>query len=287
MSAPPLPAGKPPPWWAKRAAVRRLFFTLAGNFSTYVGVERADGVFLVSSRDEGVGRTAFLSGANPEFEALRRAVEVLRSNGRHRRGSVIVDVGANIGTTTVPALGRHGFGRALCFEPEPENLLVLAANVALNGLDTQVEVVAAAVSDAPGSAAFGRGPVTKAGRRAGVGSLSRRSDDRIAVDVVTLDGALAERGIEPPDVGLVWIDAQGHEGHVLHGAQHLLAARIPTAVALRPGKLRSAGGTDLLLEAAAAFEAFVDLRTGETTLRPTGDLAGLLDARRATDILLL
>jgi hypothetical protein len=54
------------------------------------------------------------------------------------------------------------------------------------------------------------------------------------VPAVTLDG-LVERGVIDLDrVGLVWVDAQRHEGQVLAGASTFRAAGIPTMVAVRP-----------------------------------------------------
>lgn len=265
-------------------AARRAFLRLARRATPYLGVERHGSMFVVSTGDGGVGRTAFLSGANPEFAALDRAIVLLRERGQAQPGSVFVDVGANIGTTTVPALARHGFGRALAFEPEPENVPLLRANVALNGLDERVVVVPAAVSEAPGRSSFGRGTHTRRGRRAGAGGLARRGDERVEVDVVTLDESLATHAIAPEEVGLVWIDVQGHEGHVLAGAARLLAARPPVVVALRPRKLAKAGGRELLLESLDGYDALLDLRDPAADVRDADELEALLRGGAATDV---
>ena len=62
----------------------------------------------------------------------------------------------------------------------------------------------------------------------------------IPVEAVTLDSLVARGVLDPERVGLLWIDAQGHEGAVLDGASTLVGAGVPAVVAIRPGK----GGVD-------------------------------------------
>jgi FkbM family methyltransferase len=66
----------------------------------------------------------------------------------------IVDVGANVGYTCV--LWGHAFpeARVTAFEPHPRHVRALRQNLALNGLDGNVEVVEAAAGVSAGRAAF-------------------------------------------------------------------------------------------------------------------------------------
>ncbi len=264
---------------------RRLLLELARHVTPYVAVDLPDGRFLVSTRDAGIGRVAFVFGENPEFETLGRAVEVLRANGRIQTDGTFIDVGANIGTTVVPALLRHGYERAVCFEPETDNLPVLAANVALNGLAERVEIVNAAVSDVAGRGSFGRGPMTRLGRRTGVGSLSRSDGGTVEIEIVTLDEALSSHGVASDRVGLLWIDAQGYEGHVLRGAPRLLATGVPLVFALRREKLKDAGGIEPLLAGTAGYRSFVDLRVPSAGAARIDALADRVRNGPNTDIL--
>ncbi len=63
--------------------------------------------------------------------------------------STVVDVGANIGLSTI--LLARSAQRVIAFEPSPANVGYLRRNLASNGI-ANVEVVAAAVSDRPGPA---------------------------------------------------------------------------------------------------------------------------------------
>jgi len=76
---------------------------------------------------------------------------VLRAVDRPLR---VVDVGANVGYTCV--LWGHAFAgaRVTAFEPHPRHVQALRQNLALNGLERNVEVVEAAAGVAEGRAAF-------------------------------------------------------------------------------------------------------------------------------------
>jgi FkbM family methyltransferase len=56
-----------------------------------------------------------------------------------------VDVGAHIGAVTVAVLLDNPEATALCVEPVPENVDVLRANLALNGLEDRATVIVGAV----------------------------------------------------------------------------------------------------------------------------------------------
>ena len=227
-------------------AERERFFDRAARETELVSA-RAEGLtFVVSTRDESVGRKLFAAGGRTEFEILRRALEHVPAQG------VFVDVGANIGTATLPALAH--FERAVAIEPEPFNASLLRANVALNGFDSRVAVHEAACSAAPGEVML-RLAVSKHGGHA-VRTV-KPGVPSIAVRAVTLDEVLAEEGVPPAGVGLVWMDVEGHEHQALAGAPGLLAAGIPLVV-----EARGRTGAELARLLAGRYERFVDLRGG-------------------------
>lgn len=60
----------------------------------------------------------------------------------------------------------------------------------------------------------------------------------VAADGVRLDDLIDQQEIDRAKIGLVWIDTQGHEGHVLDSAPRTLAARIPVLIEFCPYMLR-------------------------------------------------
>ena len=129
-----------------------------------------------------------------------------------KRG-VFVDVGANIGTQTIYALKFGGFDRAVCFEPAPKNAWLLRTNLALNGLSDRAVVIQAAAGSEAGTASLFFDDLNSGRHGFGVdyGAGS------VTVDVVTVDDTLSQLGISPAQVGLAWVDAEGHEVEVLKG----------------------------------------------------------------------
>ena len=67
----------------------------------------------------------------------------------------------------------------------------------------------------------------------------------VTVPVRSVDSLVAEGLIEPARLGLVWIDVQGHEAHVLAGAQRLLEQGVPTVIEVWPYGLARTDGTEM------------------------------------------
>lgn len=274
---------------AREKATRRRFLESAASFTPYMVVERGEGTFVLPV--EGAAKL-FANPRRTEFVVLERALQVLGEHGAARQGGTIVDVGANIGTTVVPALSLHGFERGVAIEPDPENRKVLRASLALSELDDRVAVVAAAASSGAGEASFTRKRWGGGKHRIGSGRIkddSVEADDLIRVETVSLDD-LVERGIIDADaVSLLWLDVQGHEGEVLEGASSLLDRRVPVVFALRPRELSRPEELAELL--GRHYDTLVDLRypslkAGWTAeLEPIEALAQRFGERLTTDML--
>lgn len=148
---------------------------------------------------------------NPEeYRAFRAAV---------RPGSVVLDVGANVGSYTLLfAMWAGATGRVFAFEPAPEARDGLRMHVALNGLAARVEIVAAAAAATVGTARFRIDGASGANAIAADPHAAAPGD--IDVETTTID-AFCERHRTRPDV--VKIDVEGAELDVLTGARQVLA----------------------------------------------------------------
>jgi FkbM family methyltransferase len=243
---------------AREKATRRRFLESATSFTPYVVAERREGTFVLPVHG---AAKLFSNPRRTEFVVLARALQTLGEHDVETRGGTIVDVGANIGTTVVPALVLHGFERGVAIEPDPENRKVLRASLALSGVDDRVEVVAAAASSGPGEATFTRQRWGGGKHRIGSGRLRddpAQASDLISVETVSLDDLAAQAVIDAESVSLLWLDVQGHEGEVLEGASSLLRRRVPVVFALRPRELSRPGILADLLE--RHYDTLVDLR---------------------------
>jgi FkbM family methyltransferase len=242
------------------------------------------GAMLVDAADKEIGRVVYLTGGYERIY-MESALRVLSSRGRDQTGKTFVDVGANIGTSTLDALMHFGFERAVCFEPDDHNLRLLRMNLILNGLEDRASVVAAALTDHDGVAFLERSASNFGDHRLVDGSPAGSH----AVACRQLDSLVAEGAVPVDDLGLVWIDVQGHEPSVLSGAGAVLEAGVPVVIEYSPAPLRETGGLDRLEKLISSFyETVVDLRLvahGVTTgaMLPAADVTELRDRYEAWD----
>jgi FkbM family methyltransferase len=273
---------------APRHALRELQFRMLRRLTPVVAVD-GDGVrFFVSTRDKGVGLPVFVHGALDAAE-MRTAVEVLERTGRHPfRGTdrVFVDIGANIGTSTVEAIVHHGAHGGVAFEPDEYNVEMLGHNLLANGIAGRVALIRAAVTDTSGPVAFEQARDNFGDHRVRLADtppddvFGERSRPLTTVPGVTLDSQIEAGVLDLDRVGLVSIDTQGHEAHVLLGARRLCASDVPVMLEYWPYGLRGAGGAQQLRTVIReSYSRYVDLASpfsgGEVTYRPTAELESL------------
>jgi FkbM family methyltransferase len=133
--------------------------------------------------------------------------------GLARRGSHVVDVGANIGYYLLlweSLVGPGGFVH--CLEPEPDNLVELRRNVSANCLkNVAVLPVAAGAQDTSIFMTFGINSAVATGDQKGYN-----------VPLRTLRSLFAGERVD-----LIKIDVEGYEGEVLHGAAAILERKRP------------------------------------------------------------
>jgi FkbM family methyltransferase len=238
---------------------RLEYFDRAGGYTPYLATEAGGALFLVRTEDKHIGRSLFSKRGRGELGVLARAVAAVSGVlGQDAiAGSTFLDVGANIGTTTVPALRVHAFGSAVAIEPEPENVLLLRLNVLLNDLESRVTVLPLAASSEVGSSDLvvnrSRGGKHWIASDPGKLGPKRRADDTLlTVETVTLDHLVETGVLDPERTGLVWMDAEAHEGHILQGASSLLARGIPLVLEWNPLILDRVGDRGMLERAVAA-----------------------------------
>jgi FkbM family methyltransferase len=285
---------------------REQFYDLASSFSSYISVNARGTVYLIRTKDQNVGRSLFLKQGRGEMRTLERAIAlVLESAGKNAiEGRQFLDVGANIGTTTIPALIEHHFGTAICFEPEPQNLLTLRLNLLLNGLENQAQALGVAVSNVKGvcTLVVEPGESGKSWVAIDADKLDALTDTSVVtvVPTVTLDELGADGTIDEDAVALLWMDAQAHEGHILAGARRLAERGVPVVLEWDPQGLDQFGNRREIEQIAAErYTHFIDLRPNLDPgkpgfeVRPTAGLEDYskpfleLGGRNFTDILLL
>lgn len=284
---------------ARREAVRSHAFNQAKRLTPFVGVEH-DGVrYVLSTHERGVGFPTFVFGSFDEdtvegmITALERHAGITTLNGLS-----VLEVGANIGTVAVSLLVRHGVKRIVAVEPDAENVRLLRANLALNGVQDRVEIHEIALSDSDGTVVlescndnWGDHRIRVADAGPAIPEEGRRSTTEVSAR--RLDSLGDANEIDLDDIDLVWMDVQGHEGHVLAGAGHLVQASTPVVTEYWPYGLRRVGALESFHALVAEhYTIVVDLRDPTVAL-DAARVAALADRYPAdqinpyTDLLLL
>lgn len=143
----------------------------------------------------------------------------------------VLDIGANIGELTLFAAKRLPQGRVHAFEPVPDRLAVLRANVAANRFDqVTVHPIALGESDAALTLYLNR-DVKHGVVNAGSASLEPTGDaaaEAVEVPVRRADDVLAEAGVTRVD--FIKMDIEGAEPYALRGLSRTLATHRPDIV---------------------------------------------------------
>ncbi|MDB5476343.1 MAG: SAM-dependent methyltransferase [Phenylobacterium sp.] len=127
----------------------------------------------------------------------------------------VVEIGANIGTHTIPLARKCAPGPLFAFEPQQRVFQVLCANLALNDIGN-VLAYPDACGEAEGWAAM---PMLDYDAVQNFGGVSLQPADQpgMKVRVIALDS------LELPTLGLLKIDVEGFEPMVLRGARQTIA----------------------------------------------------------------
>lgn len=254
---------------------RAWFWREAQRYAEAITVrDRQGNRVAVSTADQVIGRSVFMEGAyDPEI--LVNVAHVLDEHGIVP--DQIVDVGANIGTSTLDLLARYPDASAISIEPDPSNYLLLRHNVMTNGIDTRVRTINVAVGDRDGTVRLTVNASNPGDHRVD----SSTAGPSIEVPMRRLD-QLAQAG---DAVTLLSIDVQGYEGHVFHGAGDLLGS--PALVEFWPARLHEVGGYSWFLAAVERYGTVLSVREAVRPVADLEELASGLAADSAADLLLL
>jgi FkbM family methyltransferase len=213
--------------------------------------------------------------------------------------NVVFDLGAKIGTSTIPIARQTGC-RIVAVEALPEMFTALCRNVADNGLASRVICVQAAIDRAVSGhiqvmlpAGTGSGEVSRPDWES---SLARQLPSRGAADApaVGLRCLLDAYGIAADQVAFVWSDTQGREREVIQTGSCLWAAGVPLFAKFDPTHWGCPVGLATLVSAATGcFAGFIPAETliaaADPKPRAIAELANFcrtIDSK-GTEILLL
>jgi FkbM family methyltransferase len=250
----------------RRNEPRRSLFPPGGE-RRVVLAETDGGPILVFADDTVIGQ-ALRDDGRFEEEAVTGVVRFLRrSHGFRPR--LFVDVGANIGTHLLRGLRDGMFLRGVGVEMDRDNFRLLTGNVNLADCQRRVELFNCAVSDGCGAISMEIAPGdfgdhrVRLESRGDVAAYDEHRRETRLVAATTLDALETRCETRFDDGTLMWIDTQGHEGHVLAGAQEILARERRPVVVLEfwPYGVDRCGGRERLFRFLRRCRAIHDMRS--------------------------
>lgn len=161
--------------------------------------------------DKWIGRSLALYGEYSEYE-----VAVFEKC--LKPGGVALELGANIGSLTVPMAKIVGpTGKVIAFEPGTDTLALLRKNVEQNGLSDIVEIIPKGASDAPGTAPIVYNPNPNYPKvEIGDNPHTRGSKIDGWIDLITVDSLNLER------LDFAKIDVDGCEQYAIEGMRETI-----------------------------------------------------------------
>jgi len=202
--------------WRIMPTVRRLFSQDIEMRTTF-----ADGVQFLAILSDHIESQIFWQGVQEaDRDELALVLELIEP------GQVFFDVGANVGTFTLPVAPRLGEGEVHAFEPWQPHLIRLHRNIELNGY-RNIVVNDCALGQTDGKVTLN----VPAGNNTGMASIypgEMSAALKAEVRCTTLDAYVAARRLHRLD--LIKIDVEGAELDVLEGGTSVLTRFRPKLV---------------------------------------------------------
>ena len=217
--------------------------------SRHITRQTKQGIFTFDSKDSGIGLYLFCFGEY-ETDLTKSVMDILKAEGRLNANSILLDIGANIGTTSVTILRSNAMSKAIAVEPVAENVELLQQNAKDNQLTERMLIRQLAISDKVGDVTMELNNSLHGDHRVRMSSsispsspsssstidkqdlYQESSRPTVSAQSIPLDQLLSQESIAPSDIGLVWIDVQGHEGYVIKSGSALFAQKPPTLIEL-------------------------------------------------------
>lgn len=208
---------------------RRLYFYIVGRGDDHSFVRKCiHGINYELDLREVIDSQIFYAGSREPNTS--KTLEMLC-----RKGDLVLDIGANIGSHTLPMAKMVGeSGEVIAFEPVPWAIRKLKRNLSLNAFQNVMleQVALSDVNHLGVKMQFRASFKIEAGQ--GVDPQGKINEDwwheceHVSTRMQTLDSYVEERGLGR--VKLIKLDVDGFEGKVLRGAQRLLARDKPILI---------------------------------------------------------
>ena len=159
-----------------------------------------------------------------DYRILTKAIKLL---GKKNSKLTLINIGAHIGSTAIPAIKKNNFKNLIAFEPTKRTFNLLKANILLNEIDDRVQAYNLAISNKKANLHLG----TTKGNTGGNRILRNKQKNTEIVKSDILDNYTYNLN---KNNSLIFIDAEGHEPNIFLGAKKTIKKKIPIVFEFYP-----------------------------------------------------
>lgn len=187
--------------------------------------------------------SSILAGKPFELSDLNICLDFLASHGLlDPQRKIFLDIGANVGSTSIYAIKSNFFTHAICVEPSQSNYQFLVWNIKINALEDKIRPLHFGIADFIGEQDLICSPSNCGDFRLSPGLTessgnfyNEKEFNSEKVKFFTLDELAKNGTLKPQEVGFIWIDCQGSEGLIFKaGKQFLSEVAVPIYIEFWP-----------------------------------------------------
>ena len=178
----------------------------------------------ILNRNETISNSIFINDEF-DFDKIKKVLKIIKKK------YYLVDIGANIGSISLPAIKRNYFKQAICFEPDKASFRLLKANILINDIENKMSAFNLAISDKKGTKKLLSDNKYNRGNNMLVENSAKTSKNITLVKTDILDNFCSKLN---KGNALIKIDVQGHEGNILKKAKKTLTKKIPIMLEFEP-----------------------------------------------------
>ena len=209
---------------ATKYAFHKVYKT-KGNYLYY---EKKNLSFILH-RNETISNSIFLDDEF-EFSKFSSAYKIIKKKKR-----TLIDVGANLGSISIPALKNNYFENTIIFEPNPESLRLLKINILINNLEEKVTLNELALSNTKSTKILKSDLKFNRGDNKLISNGKILSKNHFKVKTDLLDNYTFKYN---KDNCFIKIDVQGEECNILISSKKTLSKKIPIMIEFEPKNLK-------------------------------------------------
>lgn len=201
-------------------------------------------IIYILKNNEPISREIYLNG-DFNFNVLKKGLSFIK----HKKKNLI-NVGAHVGTTLIPAIKNNIFDNCLAFEPSIENFRLLSANININKIESKVKLFNIGLSNKSGNSFL-----QKFNNDSGDSRIVKKNNNSEKIILDKLDNFTFNS--KRTDT-LILIDAQGHEAEIFMGGFNTLKKKIPIIFELQPSIMKNKN-FKILFNLLKNYKKFVNL----------------------------